>query len=275
MHTFMRKPVKTLKMRKLSTQEIGSAKREMISLLAPSPDPFVSIMYPINLDVCTRFIQEVSAQKKMRITITSVLNRLIGLAIAENPVYNQLVFGSSIYQLEEIHLANIVLVPGTDALTYVILRNPHHKSLEKIQQEFFLMLVNKKKEYAKATTTAADTISRFIYRFGLYLLIGEKRAFRIAYERGLMSNISLSTHIYGTPARFTMVKDVINPMNITPRFHACGPSMQPVVKNGTVTAGEVLNLHVTADHRILGGVHAHRFGMALERIAASPEKYLL
>jgi len=46
----------------------------------------------------------------------------------------------------------------------------------------------------------------------------------------------------------------------------CVENDQPVVK-------EVIPLTVTYDHRVLHGIHAHHFGLSLERIASDPEKY--
>ena len=70
-----------------------------------------------------------------------------------------------------------------------------------------------------------------------------------------------------------MVKDVIPTMNLTPRIHASGPFKKPVLDNGILVSREILELHVTTDHRIINGIDSYHFGMSLEQIATNPEKY--
>ncbi len=271
MHSFMQKPYKRLKVQKRTGRDIGPFTREMISLLACTPDPFSSVVYTIDFENCRRHAKTAGTR---RIMPAPIINKMIAAAIAENPALNRIVWGGSVYAFEEIHIANIVLIPGSDAATYVILENPHTKSLQDIQQELFAGVAEKKEAFAAPRNAAVDFLSRLCYRLGLFRCVGERRAFKIAYERGLMSNISLSYHVYDTPARFVMAKDVINPMNVSPRFHVTGPVRQPFVRGDTVIVRDVVIMHVTADHRIVNGHDSHRFGQSLERIAAAPGQYL-
>ncbi|MCP4713845.1 MAG: hypothetical protein GY868_01910 [Deltaproteobacteria bacterium] len=275
MNSFIQKPLKQLKMRRLGSDALGPARSEMVSMFATSPDPFATILYTLNIEPFNALITSHSNASGTRLTLTPLINKMVACAVAENPLFNQIIFDNKVYQMEEIHLGNVVLVPGSDAISYIVVANPHLKSLETIQQEMLLLLVAKGKEYARPSNAAFTWITNFCYRTGLFKLIGEKRAFTIGYERGLLSNISLSIHTYTTPARFIVLKDVITPMPIAPRFHISGPVTQPWVKNGEVTACETLSIHLTADHRLINGIHANRFGQCLERIAADPASYLL
>ena len=118
-------------------------------------------------------------------------------------------------------------------------------------------------------------LTLLICRYCLYRIIEERRAFKTVYERDLISNIILSVHTYATPANFTKVKDVIPTMNFTPRIHASGPFKKSVLDNGILVGREILDLHVTTDHRIISGMDSYHFGVSLEKIAANPEKYFM
>ena len=274
MHSFFKKPVKQLKMRKLLRKEIGPFKGEMIDLLACSSDPYSGVIYEIEIDNCRQRAKDIGAELGKHITFTPVITKLIGHAIAENPAFNQLLLGGDLYQLEEIHVANLILVPGTEALTYVMIENPHLKTLADIQQALFSGIARAREAFAVPPRRLDALLAHLVYKYGLYRLIGEKRVFTAAYERGLLSNISLSVHTYATPANFVMVKDVITPIRFLPKIHACGPFRKPVLDDGMLVSKDMLQLHVTTDHRLINGMHSYQLGQSLARMAAHPEQYL-
>jgi pyruvate/2-oxoglutarate dehydrogenase complex dihydrolipoamide acyltransferase (E2) component len=272
MHTFFQRPEKKLKMHRLKAEHIGQHKVEMLSLLRKSCDPFASVEYTIAAGHLSRFIRAYSSRTGRRITFSPVANKLLALAIAENPEFNQIVFGSSAYQLEEIHIANTVLVPGTDIATYVMLENPHTKPLELIQQELFSGIESTKSRHLSARQNPVLTfLTNISYRWGLYRLVGQRIAFTMAFERGLISNITLSSHVYSTPANFVMRKDILPAINMGNKFHLSGPAMQPAVDKDAVTARAMLSLFATTDHRLVYGLHSYRFGQSLKHIAENPD----
>jgi pyruvate/2-oxoglutarate dehydrogenase complex dihydrolipoamide acyltransferase (E2) component len=273
MHTFINKPLSRLKMKRLTRREIGPFRSEIMDLLARAPDPYASLNYQIDIGPCRQWIKAVELANRRHILLTPVLIKLIAHAIEENPRFNQIVFGSRLYQLEDIHIANLVFIPEREIVTNVIMKNPHTKSLHDVQQELFAAIAQKKIDFSIPPHPLVALLTGLCYRYRLYRIIGQRRAFKTIYERDLISNINLSVHTYATPANFTMVKDVIPPLNLTPRIHASGPFQKPVLDNGMLVIRDILELHITTDHRIISGVDSYRFGMSLEQIAANPEKY--
>jgi hypothetical protein len=273
MHTFLQKPVKRLKMRRLTRAQTGNFRYEMINLLACTPDPFSSVIYAIDIGPCKEQAKAIGSAAGRHITLTPVIIKLLGHAIAAHPVFNQMIFNSSLYQLEDIAIANLTLIPGTDTVTNIIFTNPHEKSLAAIQQELFSGIAQAKTQIGAPPHALVSLLSNVCYRFGLFRLIGERRAFAVAYERGLISNIGVSIHLYASPANFIMVKDVIPPMNMSPRIHVCGPMKKPVFEDDLLVAKDIIQLHVTTDHRIIDGVHAYEFGQTLAKISTRPEDY--
>jgi pyruvate/2-oxoglutarate dehydrogenase complex dihydrolipoamide acyltransferase (E2) component len=267
-------PKKELKMRRLERREIGSFRKVMMAILSASPDPFGAATYVINAEPCIELAASTSAQLDRKITMAHVLNKLLALAIAENPIFNQLILGSNLYQMEEIHIANAILLPGKEqALTYVVYENPHQKSLKEIQQESIMKMVQATKTYAKTKDSLGSRLTALYFKTGLNRLVPEKTTFAVGFKNGLISNIILSNHDYGEPAYFNVLKPVT--MNVPLRIHSHGTPLRPLVENGAVTAKRVFSLTVIIDHRIMHGVHGQQFGRSLARIAADPSRYLL
>jgi len=273
MHTFFKKPVSRLRMRRLSRKDVGPFRSEILDVLARAPDPYASLNYQIDIEPCRQRAKTIGSANKRHITLTPVLIKLIAHAIEQNPRFNQIVLGGRLYQIEDIHIANLVYIPEQEVVTNIILKNPQQKSLNDVQQELFSAIAEAKADFSTPPHPLIDFVTGLIYRYCLYRLIGQRQVFKGVYERNLISNIILSVHTYATPANFTMVKDVIPTLNLTPRIHASGPFKKPVLDNGILVSREILELHVTTDHRIINGIDSYHFGMSLEQIAANPEKY--
>ncbi|MCX5900659.1 MAG: 2-oxo acid dehydrogenase subunit E2 [Proteobacteria bacterium] len=260
-------------MKRLTRREIGPARSEIMDLMARAPDPYASLNYQIDIGPCRQWIKAAESANRRHILLTPVLIKLIAHAIEENPRFNQIVFGSSLYQLENIHIANLVYIAEGEIVTNIIMKNPHQKSLHDVQQELFAEIAQAKIKFSSPPHPLVSFLTGLCYRYCLYRIIGPLRSFKTIYERDLISNIILSVHTYATPANFTMVKDVITTLNFTPRIHASGPFQKPVLDNGMLVIRDILELHITTDHRIINGFDSYHFGMSLEQIAANPEKY--
>ena len=267
-----------LKMRKLSQQEIGSTRLDFISMFATSIDPFAGVVYSFNMEPCLACAREASERYGSKITFAHVLNKLLAVAIDENPVFNQVLFGRSIYQIEGIHIANIFMLPVKDlALTPIVLDNPHSKTLAEIQQELLMEMVRKTREHAARKNRLAIRAAMLFLRLRLNLLISERLAMTVAFNKGLGANIVLSNHDYGGgPTRFSVAKTAVPVGKTVLRIHACTMGPQPFVdENGAVVSRETLKLTVIGDHRIINGIDSYRFGQSLYRLFESPDKYLL
>jgi len=273
MHTFIQKSASRLRMRRLSRKEIGPCRSEILDITARAPDPYASVNYQIDIEACRQTAKAIGSAQGRHILLTPVLIKLIAHAIEENPRFRQIIFGGALYQIEDIHIANLVYIPQPEIVTYVILKNPQQKTLADIQQELFAAIAQAKIRLASPPPPLVNFFTRLCYRYCLYRLIGQRLSFKTIYERDLISNIILSVHTYATPANFVMVKDVIPPMNFTPRIHASGPFKKPVLDSGMLTSTEIIDLHITTDHRIISGIDSYNFGMSLEQIAANPQKY--
>jgi len=268
---------KELKMRKLTPQENGNCRLDIMSALAGSCDPFTGVVYPLDMEPCLALALEASERFGRKITFAHVLNKLLAVAIDENPVFNQVVLGRSVYQIEGIYISNTFMLPVKDgALSYIILDNPHLKTLAEIQQESLMKMVQKTRDYARPKSTWARAVPRLYFRLRINRLISEKLSFTVAFKNSIVSNIVLSNHDYGGPARFFAIKPVVPIVKAMLRIHSCAMGPHPFVgESGAVVSRETLNLTVIGDHRVINGVDSYRLGQSLHRLSSSPEKYLL
>lgn len=263
-------------MHKLSGEALGPFRLEMASLLASSPDPFAFLEYRVDLTRCLELLRQLSAEKGVKITLTPLLNKLLASAVFQNPIFNQVVLGNNIYQMEDIIISNGYLVPETEAgLCYVLIKNAHQLSLTAIQEKLVQGQKQQSARLAAPRNRLKDTVQRLIFRRNLLRLAGEKYVFKAALKAGLLSNIVFLNHVYQEPATFKVIKPVITPMKISLRIHAHRCEKQLIADSAETRTREVLPLHVAVDHRIMHGIHAHRFGESLEKIAAVPEKFLM
>lgn len=262
-------------MRRLPAEELGPLRLDMLSMLASSVDPFAFIKYSFDIGPCKQLAKNRSAELGTKITITHILIKLLALAIHENPLFNQVVLDNRVYQMEDIHISNGYLVPGCEyAAAYIILTNPHNLSLQEIRRKLEQKQAAKARDLLSPRNTIRDALMRFVFRHNLMRLAGEKRVLTAAIQNGLSSNIILLNHIYERPSTFQVIKPVVTTLKIGLRIHAHGPVSTPFVENTAVHCREMLPLHIAIDHRLLHGIHAHRFGESLDRIAAEPERYM-
>ena len=268
---------KELNMRRLSPQENGNCRLDIMSALAGSCDPSAGVVYPLDMEPCLALAQEASERFGRKITFAHVLNKLLAVAIDENPVFNQMVLGRSVYQIGGIYISNTFMLPVKDmALSYIILDNPHRKTLAEIQQESLMKMVQKTRDYARPKNKLARAVPRLYFRLRINRLVSEKLAFTVAFKNSIVSNIVLSNHDYGGPAHFFAVKPIVPPGKGALRIHSCAMGPQPFVdESRAVVSRETLNLTVIGDHRVINGVDSYRLGQSLRRLFASPEKYLL
>lgn len=266
----------SFRMRKLSSKELGPFRLDMASLLASSPDPFLSVEYRIDMTRCRALLHQLSAKEGIHISLTPLLNKLLATAVFQNPIFNQVVLGSSIYQLEDVVISNGYLVPGAaPGLCFVLVKNAHHMSLTDIREILEQGREQKFTSFFSPENRLKEILKRFILRQNLMRFAGEKYVFTTALRAGLASNIILQNHTYQKQASFKIIKPVINPMKVSLRIHAHCCEKQPGPDSAELRAGEILPLNVSIDHRVMLGIHAHCFGESLQKIAAAPEKYLI
>lgn len=270
--------IKQLRWRRIKKSEIGDFQKLTICALRESPDPYVSVMYSIPADPCREYIQSLRGKSEIRVSFPHALNKLLAIAIAESPSHNQILMGNSLYQMEGVYIANIILLPGPEkAMTNIVLDNPHLKSLEQIAREYESLRQDKLRRYERKIhefSPSAITLMKLFYLLRFDKLIPDRTIYKILFQRGMASHITLSNQIFGgRPGTFTVVRS-IRPLFNCIVIHTSGVEKRACVENDAIVSRGILPLTVTYDHRVLYGIHAHEFGLTLERLFKNPEQYL-
>ena len=274
MRTFAKKE---LHMRRVPPQELGDLILDTISLHAGSPDPFFGIAYTLDIGPCLELAQQASERFNRKITFTHVLNKVLALAINENRVFNRIVLGRHVYEMEGISISNNFMLPARElAVTSIILENPHLKTLADIQGELILKMVQATRKNSLPKKRLLQLAQRLFFQLRLYCLIPEKMAYEVGFRNGIVSNIVLSHHDYGDRSNFVFIKPLIWRTKLPIRIHTSVVGKQPyVAADGALSSRETMHLNLFGDHRIAYGINAFRLGQSLERICAEPGKYLL
>jgi len=268
-------PKRQLKINKLRHKDLVLSRQTMINMFSHSPDPYMTVLYYMEITRLKAYLHELRESTGKRITLTHMMNKIIALIIDENRVFNRVVLDNNIYELEEIHITNTFMLPGVgNTLTTFIVENPHEKSLGQLVDDFDFLKKQKRKEHKENPRDYLNFLSRVYGRTKLYKLISEKRAFKIVYQRGINSNIGISNVGYGGTADFIIVKPVIFFLRTILRVSVHGSIKTPMLDHGKFITKEMIPLTVSADHRIVDGYHLHLFGSSLNRITSEPEKYL-
>ena len=263
-------------MRLIPESDLPLSRQNLVNMLAHSPDPYLSVIYKIELTLLKDLIDKLRKETGKRITLTHAINKIVALIIDENRAFNRVVLDSKIYELEDIHITNIFMLPGDEkALTVFTVENPHQKSLQQIQEEFETLKALKYKEYQEKSRDIISFISKVFAKTKLYKLIREKRAFKIAYERNITSNIGMTNLGFKGSTSFLLVKPAIFFMRAILRIHMHGSLNDIEFRGDKIVKREIMPITLTADHRIIDGYHLNQFGDALARIASHPEEYLV
>jgi pyruvate dehydrogenase E2 component (dihydrolipoamide acetyltransferase) len=262
-------------MHKIRNKDLVLSRQTMINMFSSSPDPYMTVLYDLEIDKLKSFIREQRESTGKRITLNHVMNKIIALIINEHKEFNRVVLDNNLYELEEIHITNTFMLPGDEnCLTVFIVENPHEKTLSQVVDDFDRLKKQKRDEYASRPKDYLNFLSRLYGRTKLYRLVSEKRAFKIVYQRGINSNIGISNVGYGGSADYIIVKPAIFFLRTILRISVHGSKVTPVERDGKLVGKETIPLTVSADHRILDGYHLHLFGGVLNRIAEDPAKYL-
>jgi pyruvate/2-oxoglutarate dehydrogenase complex dihydrolipoamide acyltransferase (E2) component len=266
---------KKLKMHKIRQKDLVLSRQTMINMLCHSPDPYMTVLYTLQIDNLKAFIHEQRESTGKRITLNHVMNKVIALCIDKHRVFNRVVLDNNLYELEEIHVTNTFMLPGPgNVLTVFIVENPHEKTLSQIVDDFDSLKKQKREEHSQRPRDYLNFLSRVYGRTALYKLVSEKRAFKIVYRRGINSNIGISNVGYGGKADYIIVKPAIFFLRTILRISVHGSQKTPVLENGKLVIKETIPLTVSADHRVLDGYHLHLLGAELHRITSAPQKYL-
>jgi chloramphenicol O-acetyltransferase len=263
------KPKKELRMRKVPRDQLSLSRKNLISLFSPSPDPYLMANFNIPAEPILKTIARLREKTQKRITLNTAVIKLLALTIEKHPEFNSLVFGKNVYELEDIAITVPYLLPGrSHELTNLVVDNPHQKSLEQIHDECASMMSLERTAQAPKSRLRARVLPALVLKFRLYRLLGEKRAFRLLYQRRIGSNLVLTNATVKGAGNLRITKSAVHILRVFTRFFLHGATDIPVLENGVFVPKKVIPLAVTIDHRLIDGININQFLETLEKFAS-------
>jgi pyruvate/2-oxoglutarate dehydrogenase complex dihydrolipoamide acyltransferase (E2) component len=261
---------RSLRMRKLTRDEIGIARQNQIYMFSPSPDPYVTAVLNVDAQPLLDLIAARRESSGKPITMVHVFNKMLGMAFKEHPAFNSLVLDRRVFELENVTISNPFLLPGDErALTMLLVQDPQDKSLEEISDFFEAEKQVKREEYAKYGQTRIGIVPKLYVRSGLYKVISEKMQFKMVYERSLTTNLVLSKANNEATKNFFATKGATQILRAFQRFFQHAIVQQPHFENGQWIAKPVVPLTMVLDHRLVDGFHVNAFIATINQIAAN------
>jgi pyruvate/2-oxoglutarate dehydrogenase complex dihydrolipoamide acyltransferase (E2) component len=265
-------------------EDVSSFRKLAIGTWHTAYDPTVYGTLQIRMDKALEYIEQFRQKTGKRVTVTHMVTKAIAEALKKCPDANALLRFNKIYLRKHVNIS--VLVVQTDEghgkvdLTAAKVDDADQKSLLQIVEELESHVNKVRNRQDQALEKGKGTIKKIPFMFmNIFLkLIGF-----LMYTLNLdLSGIGLPKDAFGS-ATVTNVGSLgldvafvpLVPYTHVPIFVAPGAIKEaPVVENGKVVVGKVMNVNASFDHRFIDGFHAGVMSKTLHEMLENPfEKF--
>jgi len=262
--------------------DISSFRKLAIGSWRTTYDPTVYGTLTVRMDKALAYIEAFRQRTGVRLTVTHLMTKAMGEALRRCPEANALLRFNKIYLRKQVTIS--ALVVQTDAgkvdLTSAKIDDADKKSLREIAQEMEEAVRRVRERRDVALEKGKGTIQKIPYMFlNLFTwLIGF-----LMYTLNLdLSGIGMPKDAFGSVI-ITNVGSLgldtayvpLVPYTRVPIFVAPGAVKDvPVVEDGKVVPGKVMNINASFDHRFIDGFHAGVLANTLREMLENPfEKF--
>jgi pyruvate dehydrogenase E2 component (dihydrolipoamide acetyltransferase) len=247
-------------------------------------DPSVYGTLKLRAEKMLSYVEAFRARTGRKLTITHVMAKAVALVLSEMPDANAILRKNRIWLREDIGVFFQVAMEdpktGEIDLSGATVFDAHRKSLVEIFDEFSARVTKVKKGKDKELEGTRSSFRRMPYSLLRWVLDA------LGY---LSFELNLDLRWAGVPrdpfgsAMVTNIGSLgleeayvpLVPYSHVPLLLAVGTIQdEAVVEDGALSAGKVLRVCATFDHRVLDGMHAARMSKHLARIFADPEAHL-
>jgi pyruvate/2-oxoglutarate dehydrogenase complex dihydrolipoamide acyltransferase (E2) component len=260
--------------------EISSFRKIAIGTWQTAYDPTVYGTLKIRMEKALEYIEAFRVKTGRRLTVTHLVTKAIAQALHDCPDANAILRFNKVYLRKNVTLS--VLVVQTDGgdgqadLAAAKIEHADQKSLlqmaDEMQATFDRVRARKDAAMEKGKGTVALIPSLLMNAFLkltgflLYTLNLDLSAFGLpkdAFGSAIITNVgSMGLDVAYVPlAPYTNV-----PIFVAPG----GVKDEPVVEDGQVVAGKVMNVSASFDHRYIDGFHASVMSKTLRRMLENP-----
>ena len=265
-------------------EDVSSFRKLAIGTWRTAYDPTVYGTLQIRMDKALEYIEQFRIKTGKRVTVTHLVTKAIAEALRRCPDANALLRFNKIYLRKHVNIS--VLVVQTDEghgkvdLTAAKVEDADQKSLLQIVQELESHVNKVRNREDDALEKGKGTIKKIPFLLMNFFL---KLISFLMYTLNLdLSGLGMPRDAFGS-ATVTNVGSLgldvafvpLVPYTRVPIFVAPGAIKEaPVVENGKVVVGKLMNVNASFDHRFIDGFHASVMSRTLHEMLENPfEKF--
>jgi pyruvate dehydrogenase E2 component (dihydrolipoamide acetyltransferase) len=262
--------------------DISSFRKLAIGSWKTTYDPTVYGTLTVRMDKALAYIEAFRQRTGVRLTVTHLMTKAMGEALRRCPEANALMRFNKIYLRKQVTISALVVQTdgGKVDLTSAKIDDADSKSLLEIAQEMEQAVRRVRERRDVAMEKGKGTIQKIPYMFlNLFTwLIGF-----LMYTLNLdLSGLGMPKDAFGSVI-ITNVGSLgldtayvpLVPYTRVPIFVAPGAVKEaPVVEDGKIVVGRVMNINASFDHRFIDGFHAGVLATTLREMLENPfEKF--
>jgi pyruvate/2-oxoglutarate dehydrogenase complex dihydrolipoamide acyltransferase (E2) component len=245
-------------------------------------DPQIYGTMRVRMDESLRYIEAFRKKHGKKLTVTHLVAKAIGLALAKCPDANAILRFNSIWRRESIDVSILVLMEedGKADLSAAKVLKIDQKSLleivEELEKRAAVIRARQDKELEKTRQSLRLIPSIFMNAF-LKMLSLLLYAFNLDMRWAGLPKDALGSAVVTSIGSIGL--DVayvpLVPYSRVPIFVAPGAvKPEPVVDNGQLAVGQIMNVNATFDHRIMDGAHAAVMAKVVRAVLEKPFEHL-
>lgn len=263
--------------------DVPSFRKMAIGSWQTTYDPTVYGTLTLRMDKAMQFIEEFRKATGRRLTVTHMVTKGVAEALKRCPDANAILRFNKIYLRKHVTISVLVVQPdettGKTDLTAAKIDHADQKSLTAIVDELEATVNKVRARKDQALEKGKGTVKLIPFMFmNLFL----KALSFLMYTLNLdLSKFGLPKDPFGG-VTVTNVGSLgldtayvpLVPYTRVPIFVAPGAVKDvPVVEDGKIVAGKVMNVNASFDHRFIDGYHASVLSKALRDVVEDPYKY--
>lgn len=245
---------------------------------AEPTDPQIYGTLKLRMEPALAYLEEVSRQTGQRVTVTHLVVKAVGEALAACPDANVVLRGARPYRRRDVDVSVLVALGGAGGrdLSAARIARVDTKTPEAIARE----LSGAARDIRGGANQGLESARRMLDRVPVWLMRAVLRFLTfLSYTLNLdLRRLGIPRDPFGGAVVSSLgslgLEDAFIPLvgySKAPIVIAAGAiTDEPVVEDGRVIPGKVMRLNATFDHRVIDGAHAAVLAAAMRRVIEHP-----
>jgi pyruvate dehydrogenase E2 component (dihydrolipoamide acetyltransferase) len=262
--------------------DISSFRKLAIGSWKTTYDPTVYGTLTVRMDKAMAYIEAFRQRTGVRLTVTHLMTKAMGEALRRCPEANALLRFNKIYVRKQVTISALVVQTdgGKVDLTSAKINDADTKSLLAIAQEMEEAVRRVRERRDVAMEKGKGTIQKIPYMFlnlftwliGFLMYTLNLDLSRLGMPKDAFGSVIITN--VGSLGLDTAYVPLV-PYTRVPIFVAPGAVKEaPVVEDGKIVVGKVMNINASFDHRFIDGFHAGVLANTLREMLENPfEKF--